>query len=401
VNGAGSPHLLDALLVLVLITAAVRGGRRGALVGITTLTGLILGLLVGWWVSPALVEALLAEAELRTALVILAVTGAIAVLGHAAGAAVGVRLRRRVDQRGGGAVDRLTGLGVGAGCAMLAIWLFAGPLAQGPVPALAESIRGSVIVHALDAVAPPAPDVVGRVAADLDRHGLSEVFAGPWGGATTVAPVPQVADEAAREAAAVGQASTVLVRGAGCGGRLGSGSGFVVRPGVIVTNAHVVAGFDRLTVRSADGVHAAVAIGVDPALDLAVLAVGDLQAPPLEWADDPVRVGAGGAVLGFPAGRSDMVVAPATVQGRLDAVGRDIYGEGQARRDVLVLAAFVEPGNSGGPFVTADGLVAGVVFAADPDRPGTGYALAADQVRPMADASVARSEESPVGLCRT
>jgi S1-C subfamily serine protease len=93
------------------------------------------------------------------------------------------------------------------------------------------------------------------------------------------------------------------------------------------------------------------------------------------------------------------VVRPSTVQGRLDAVGRDIYGQNSVRREILVLSASVEHGDSGGPFVTSDGVVAGVVFAGDPAG-GTGYALTAEEVRPVVEAGITRNQMADVGPCR-
>jgi S1-C subfamily serine protease len=154
-----------------------------------------------------------------------------------------------------------------------------------------------------------------------------------------------------------------------------------------------------LRVRDVVGEHAAVAIHVDPALDLAVLAVPDLRAPAIGWAGAAVTSGTEGATLGFPGGRSEMVVRPATVRGRLDAVGRDIYGESRVRREIIALSAPVERGDSGGPFVTGDGLVGGVVFAGDPGG-DVGYALTAEEARPVVDDAITRNQEAGVGACR-
>jgi S1-C subfamily serine protease len=107
-----------------------------------------------------------------------------------------------------------------------------------------------------------------------------------------------------------------------------------------------------------------------------------------------------GATLGFPGGQRQLVVRPATVQGRLDAVGRDIYGSEQARREILVLTAPVQQGDSGGPFVTGDGRVGGVVFAGDPGGQPIGYALTAEEVRPEVDAAIAQNRQVAVGECR-
>ncbi|PVZ10024.1 MarP family serine protease [Actinomycetospora cinnamomea] len=396
-NSTGAPNLLDAVLVLLLFLAVFRGWRQGALSQLTAFAGLALGLLAGMWLAPRVADAIVdgPGAALLT-LGLLLVAG---LVGQGVGIAVGLRLRRGADRVGVGPVDRVAGIGVGVAITLFVVWLLAGALVQGPSAAISQQIRGSAVVDVLDRALPSPPDVVGSVAAHLDRQGFPQVFA-DLGGGVTAAPVPETADASVRAAAAAGQPSTVMVRGVGCGGRIGTGSGFVTRPGVVVTNAHVVAGFERLTVQDTDGTHPAVAIGVDPDLDLAVLAVPDTEAPPIAWADTALSRGTEGAVLGFPGGRTDLVVEPATVRTRIDAVGRDIYGEDQVRREVLVLASSVERGNSGGPFVTADGRVGGVVFAGDAAGGDTAYALTPDEVRPVVEDAVARDEEAPVGACR-
>jgi S1-C subfamily serine protease len=320
------------------------------------------------------------------------------VIGQGIGASVGLRLRRAAALAGVGRADRVLGVGVGAAWLAFVVWILSGVLAQGPVPSVSQQIRGSEIVQALDRVFPSQPAVVGRIAAFLDDQGFPQVFTGPGGG-IAAPPVPATADEAVRAAAAAGQPSTVQIRTAGCGGALGAGSGFVAAPGFVVTNAHVVAGFERVSVRDAAGEHPAVPISFDPALDLAVLAAPDVVAPPIPWADSAVGRGTEGASLGFPGGRSEMVVRPATVRGSLDAIGRDIYGENTVRRQVLVLSAPVERGDSGGPFVTSAGQVGGVVFAGAPDG-DTGYALTVSEVLPVVEDAIARAQEVGVGACR-
>ena len=90
---------------------------------------------------------------------------------------------------------------------------------------------------------------------------------------------------------------------------------------------------------------------------------------------------------------------PATVQARIDAIGRDIYGGSRVRREILALSALVGQGDSGGPFVSSEGLVGGVVFAGDPGG-GTGYALTAGEVRPVVEDAIDRNQEVGVGACR-
>jgi S1-C subfamily serine protease len=153
-------------------------------------------------------------------------------------------------------------------------------------------------------------------------------------------------------------------------------------------------------VRDTAGEHDAVAIDFDPVLDIAVLAAPDVTAPPIGWTDTAATRGTQGATLSFPSGQSQMMVLSATVQGRVDAIGRDIYGQGTSAREILALAAPVRQSDSGGPFVTSDGLVAGVVFAGDPGNGGIGYALSAEQVRPGIDRAIAADRQADLGACR-
>jgi S1-C subfamily serine protease len=153
-------------------------------------------------------------------------------------------------------------------------------------------------------------------------------------------------------------------------------------------------------VRDTSGTVDAVPVLFDPQVDLAVLAAPGLSAPPLAFADVPSDREQAGATLGYPGGQQQLVVKPAAVRGRGNAVGRDIYGRGLVNREILTLSSPVRQGDSGGPFVTADGRVAGVVFAAAAADPGTGYALTAEQVAGAVAAATARNSPVGTGPCR-
>ena len=156
------------------------------------------------------------------------------------------------------------------------------------------------------------------------------------------------------------------------------GSGFLAEPGVVVTNAHVVAGAGSVTVQTPGGGRSAAdVLYFDPDRDLAVLAAPGLREPPLPIGESDV--GDVGAVLGYPGG-GPLRVAPFEVREEVEAVGRDLYDRRQTRRQVLVLAAGLAPGDSGGALVDAEGAVVGVAFAIAPDRPGTSYALNTEEL---------------------
>jgi S1-C subfamily serine protease len=189
------------------------------------------------------------------------------------------------------------------------------------------------------------------------------------------------------------QRATVKIEGPACG-RLQEGSGFVIEPGVVVTNAHVVAGETRTTIfeRSGRKVPARV-VHFDPDRDLAVLQA-DVEATPL-------RIGAAsvdtkGAVLGYPGG-GPLKVSPFQVRDKVTAVGRDLYDAHETRRQVLILASDLAPGDSGAALVDDSGTVVGVAFAVAPDRPGTSYALDTTELR--AALAAPRRNGTSTGSC--
>lgn len=131
-----------------------------------------------------------------------------------------------------------------------------------------------------------------------------------------------------------------------------------------------------------------------------MLSVPTVTAAPLPWASSPAERGVAGATLGYPGGQRDLNVRSAVVRGRQTALGRDIYGRSVTSREILTLDAGVQPGDSGGPFVTAAGEVGGVVFAASTAGDGVGYALTAERVRPDVANAIALNAQAPTGACR-
>jgi S1-C subfamily serine protease len=191
-------------------------------------------------------------------------------------------------------------------------------------------------------------------------------------------PVAYPSASQVRAGAEVAAPSTVKVVAVGCG-EIQEGSGFVVSPGLVVTNAHVIAGTESIRVEDAAGYHVAAVQLFDPEFDLAVLRVPGLSERAL--AIDPGTVGRGtkAVVLGYPEG-GPLTVDPAGVRAEILATGLDIYGQNSSVRAVYEVQALVRPGNSGGPLVEPDGLVIGVVFSRSPTTPDIGYALASPGV---------------------
>jgi S1-C subfamily serine protease len=196
--------------------------------------------------------------------------------------------------------------------------------------------------------------------------------------------------------------SVVRVSGTACE-EVQQGSGFVVRRGYVLTNAHVVAGEHVTTVVDHDGIRLpATVVLFDAARDVAVLRLGGRAAaglPTLPLASP--RAPADLAVFGHPGGGA-LRIAPAhlSASGFIDAIGRDIYGhERPGTRRLLALAARLEPGDSGAPVVNARGDVVAVAFAIDPNGKPIAYALTASDVGTAAHAAAASSPRVATGPC--
>ncbi len=366
---------LDLVLIVLLAAAAVTGFRRGALLQVLAYGGLAAGL-VGGALLAAPLAGLARTPGAQAGIAAGALLGG-AAIGNAAGWLAGGWARSRAQATRAGLLDRAGGSLVSVLALLAAIWFLALNLVNGPLPPLSREIRGSAIVRGLDAALPAPPSLLAEVRTFLNRYGFPEVFLGlppaPSG------PVPQPAPAAVRRAAKVAEASTVRVIGRACG-QIQSGTGFAVSERRVVTNAHVVAGVSAPLVQAPNGTAQPAAVVLfDPRTDLAVLRVRTAAGPALELAPDLVGRGAGGATLGYPGG-GPLRTEPAAVRRAIDALGRDIYGRSAVEREVYELQARVEPGDSGGPFVTSGGLVAGVVFAASTTDTGVGYAIASTEV---------------------
>jgi S1-C subfamily serine protease len=159
----------------------------------------------------------------------------------------------------------------------------------------------------------------------------------------------------------------------------------------------VVAGVDEPSVEDYGGGHEATTVLFDPDLDLAILRTSGLEGMPLPVLQAEVERGEQGAILGYPEG-GPLRAEPAAVLRRVEAVGRDIYGERLSRRAVYQLQAIVKPGNSGGPFVRSTGEVIGVVFSSSTTEGNVGYALTSEEV--SRDLDEARGRRSPVDTGR-
>jgi S1-C subfamily serine protease len=385
-------NLLDVIIIIIAIAAMVRGVESGFLRQFGSLGGFLIGLILGAAVAPwfASLFSLTTSRSLVVVLVFFAVALAISGLGEAIGA-YAASLMQRIRL---GELDGLLGAVFGFVATLLAVWLLAATFGGSVGPPLDQDIQTSAILRTLDHVLPPAPEVISRFERTIGASKFPQVFAGLE--PTPAPPVTGPNAEAVNAAAAIARSATVKIEGVGCGG-IQEGSGFVVGPGLVATNAHVVAGIAGPQVIDGAGRHNATVVLFDPDLDIAVLRTTGLAAPALPVSSGVVPRGTLAVALGYPGGGSFTAGAAAVLE-RQTAVGRNIYDSGLISRDIYVLQAVVRPGNSGGPLVGTDGTVIGVVFATSTTNPDVGYALTSAEILP--DIARARSSApTSTGAC--
>ena len=344
---------LDWGILAFTLIMALWGYAQGLIVGFLSLAGFALGALIGSRVAPRLLE----EGSSSPFAPLIALVGALLVGGILASGLelLGFRLRGRL----GDSLGVLDGMGgaVLVACLGLALAWVAGAVALNTPGAreLREPIQRSSILTRLNAALPPS----GPLLQTLARFDPFPTIAGPDPGVR--APDSAIRRDPQVRAAA---RSVVRVLGTACGlGVLGSGWG--AGNGLVVTNAHVVAGQDDTTVQIGGGGprQDAQAVYVDAGNDLAVLRVQGIGGVPALPLNDGASPGTNAAVLGFPE-NGPYDVEPARLGRTRTVLSQDAYGRGPTRRRITALRGLVRSGNSGGPMVDGAGRVVATVFAA-------------------------------------
>ena len=370
-------NAFDLIVLGAVIVAATAGFRLGFVTRAASWIGLGLGFYLSVRFLPSLVRSFGGDSpSTRLGVAALTIFGG-TFMGQALGMVVGNRLASAVPRRGGlRTLDSGLGLGLGAFGVLSVVWLMLPTLAA--VPGLsAQLTRGSLVARTIDRVAPAPPNAADTVRRLVGGDRFPQVFEA-LRPAPDLGPPPESLALSPEVQARVA-ASTVKVESNACD-RLQQGSGFAVAPELVVTNAHVVAGEVRTVVLRPDGRRrAAMVVLFDPDRDLALLSVPGLDQEPLPVGDG--KVGMEAAVFGHPEGQEALRIAAAAVRQRVEAVGRDLYDREPTDRDVFILAARLQQGDSGGALIAPDGQVIGVAFAVAPDNPDTAYALTSDELR--------------------
>jgi len=394
--------VLDYLLIVLFISYAVTGYRQGLLVSVLSLAGFLSGGALAMWLVPlALNEwtALEGSRLLRTVLLIAGVF-ILASTGQAIAVALGGQVRSRVRLKPARAFDSVLGAVAVVASAAVLVWFIAGALRGGAPAPIAKAIGESRVLRTIDGVVPPQTSrLFAGFREVLDREGFPRVFDGLE--AERIAPVAPP-DSSVAQTPGVHEAAASVIKITGVAqscNRGQEGSGWVVARERVVTNAHVVAGMQSATLRvhGTGRSYTGRVVLFDAKRDLAVLDVPGLPADPLRQGRDLER-GDSGVVAGFPLDGPYRLDA-ARVREVVQARGSDIYGQPGTSREVYSLYAQVRPGNSGGPLLSTDGRVVGVIFAKSLDDDSTGYALTLDEARPVLDAASSASSRVDTGPC--
>ena len=358
---------LDWIALAVIVGSAVLGLRRGLILSALSLAGVIAGAMIGARVAPHLLGGGSRSPYTPLAALIGATLGA--ALLQTVGVLLGSMVRGSLRLNPLRTLDSVGGLLLGAGAGLAVVWVLGAVALIVPGhTGLRQAAQRSAVLQRLNEAVPPR-----RLLNALARIDPFPSIAAP--GAPPAPPDPSVLRDPTIGAAA---RSVVRVLGTACGIGV-EGSGWVARPGLVVTAAHVVAG-QKDTVVQAPGSGTtlpATAVVFDPKNDVAVLRVDGLDARPLPLADP--GAGTPVAIVGYP-NNGPLAATPGRIGRTAVVFSQDAYGRGPVARAITTVSGRVRHGNSGGPAIDGSGAVEATIFAA---RIGTdsGYGTPSDIVR--------------------
>ncbi|MGO4591257.1 MarP family serine protease [Paenarthrobacter sp. 2TAF44] len=386
--------ILDLALILMLLSYLIYGLRSGFLVTLGGIAGFVVGAIAAFMAVP-LVSGWVSDSGWRLTATVGAAVVLIA-LGHGLGTMIGRKVRHAVRIKPLHAADRLIGGVVSVVVAALVMSMLAFSISSLGVPFVSQQLAESRVIRYIDSLTPtPVKTTMAQLRSTVIGDGIPKLIEG-FGPSTPVTIPNESTDTPALNRAAE---SVLKIAGTAfeCGQNQ-TGSGFVVSPGRVVTNAHVVAGVSQPVVEIPDGgALPGRVVYFDSQRDIAVLAVDGLSSDPLQLSPD-LAAGSPAAFAGYPHG-GPFQSKPATVQGISTILVPDIYGSNPSPESVYKLAGDVQPGNSGGPLLTMQGQVAGLIFAKTTTDAALGFALTMEDIQPVAAQAPGLSNPVSPGQC--
>ncbi|MDA8370183.1 MAG: MarP family serine protease [Nocardiopsaceae bacterium] len=384
--------MLDAILVVLTLLFAVSGYRQGFIVGIMSFAGFLGGGVLAALGAPSVIQSLVADPG-QQALLAIGVVFLSAAMGQFLMSYLGALIRNRVTWDSARVLDAMGGAVISGMSVLLVAWLIGSAVANSAIPIVNSQVQNSRVLQTVDRLMPDSAQLwFSTFRKIVDQSAFPQVFSGLGSGepAEVAPPDPQVL--ATAELREAGESIVKVLGTAPSCQRRVEGTGFVYADGRVMTNAHVVAGVTqdlRVVTRSGRQFSARIVL-YDPQQDIAVLDVQDLDLEPLEFEMEAEK-GDDAVVAGFPR-NNGFTAVPARIRAEQTAQGPDFYHSQQVSREIYQVRALVRPGNSGGPLLSPEGTVYGVVFAAATNDEETGYVLTAEEVAENAETGAKATE---------
>ncbi len=388
-------NFLDWSLVVLTLAYALSGYWQGFIAGACATAGLLMGGLAGIWLAPVLLGD--AAPSLWVSLGALFVVLLMASVGQAVLQYFGTRLRARLTWQPIRALDAVGGAVLSVVAVLLVAWMLGVAISGSRIPGISPQVRDSQVLRTVNEVMPVKAQQALRSFDDVVGSSFFPRYLEPFAPERIVSvPPPDRRVLRDPEIRAASDSVFKIRSNNRCGSGV-EGTGFLYAPGKLMTNAHVVAGVTEPMVQVDKRSVKATVVYYNPDVDVAVLDVPNLDGPTIRF-ELGGKEGQQGAVLGFPQdGPFD--ARPVRIRSDQRLRSPDIYGNGTVTRHVFSLRGLIRPGNSGGPVVSTQGRVLGVVFAASVSDPDTGYALTADQVRRAAAIGLDAEDKVSSGNC--
>jgi uncharacterized membrane protein required for colicin V production len=361
---------VDIIIVAIVAMAVVQGMRIGVLSQLFVIVGFFGALVITGWLFPYVVR--FHNPTLRTmvnAILVLLTSIYVAMRSFDLGQSIhwSFRLGKLTKDRRLKAMEAILGGLPSLAASLILVWLLGVMIGRLPFVGLSNSVNDARILQGLTRSLPPVPAVFAEFDRQIDPNTQPYVSIEPKSqGSFNYVPMD------VRQAAVRAASSIVRITSFSCGGIV-SGSGFVVEPGLVATDAHVIAGSKRPIVKYNSRSYEGVPVYFDATLDLAILRVRGLPAPPLKLVHGEATLNTTVAILGYPGG--NYRVEPGIIRDTRATAGTSIYDQGSFGRGVYLVQARVDYGNSGGPVVLDSGQVAGIIFGKSSDMPDAAYAL--------------------------
>jgi len=386
-------NLADILIILFLIFMASRGAKIGFTREIFATTGFIISIFLAAIVIPILIKGIPSpdSRAFWTVVLLLTFIFIFLTLGEWIGNQVKIKLMSKSLDR----PDKILGGVLRVFGGIIFIWLATSTLMRLPYPGLTSEIQQSKIIGIVNKDFPTAPKFTTTIGNIIAPNGFPLVFLGNEplvNKHISLETTPQLNDAVNED-----EASVVKIQGLGCGGIV-EGSGFVAAKGLVITNAHVVAGIYSPYVLDQNGQHLSKVIYFDPDLDLAILKTSGLYGSPLKINPSVINSETLGAVMGFPGG-GDLQAKTAAITSQIIADGKNIYNQGVTSRNIYVVQGEVQQGNSGGPFIDSSGQVDGLIFAKSTVYTDQGYALTMEPISKALNSVIGSDVSVNTGKC--